>query len=112
MTDRLQRSAGHMPLEGSDNPYYCGFYETDASTAVAEKIFLSFVPRKIRLINLTDGIEIEWFDGMPDLNTWRRAATGVPTYTVGSGFAKENLNFTVAAADMPASKSFVVECIG
>ena len=83
---------------------------TDAAAAVATTFQVGFLPRVVRLINVTDSIMDEWFDGMAADTAVHTLAAGTRSLlgsggitvgaTAGGGFV------TLAAALIIASKTF------
>ena len=83
---------------------------TDASAAVNTTFQVGFLPRIVKMVNITDSIMDEWFDGMAADNAVHTIAAGTRSLlgaggitvgsTAGGGFV------TVAAALIIASKTF------
>lgn len=87
-----------------------GVVVTDAGGAVDTTFKLGFVPFRIRFINATDRIELEWLNGMGAASL-RTVAAGTRTLDTGSYIVADltqshsGFSFTIKAADIPASKS-------
>lgn len=83
---------------------------TDAAGAVATTFQVGFLPRVVRLMNITDLLMDEWYDGMAADTALHTVAAGTRTLlgsggitvgaTAGGGFV------TLAAALIIASKTF------
>lgn len=90
---------------------------TDSGTAANTSITLGFVPQRIRWVNETDRIELEWHNGMGAASI-RTVAAGTVTLDTSSFITADvtqpnsGFVFTIAAADIPASKSFYWEAVG
>ncbi|WP_322037979.1 hypothetical protein [Burkholderia cenocepacia] len=99
-----------------------GVVVTDSATAAALTITCGFRPRIIRWINVTSSaalVKDEWYDGMSANNSVHTVgSTGVVTLSttagpsVGSVAAGTDGTFTMPAASVPASSSFVWEAVG
>lgn len=83
-----------------------GKLTTDAATAAAYTLNLGFSPRYFCIVNITDVLVDEWFDGM-GANTAIHSvgSTGVKTSTTGITNNGDG-TVTIAAAIMIASKTF------
>lgn len=113
------------------------FVTTDATAAVKTYFHCGFLPRYVQFLNATDRIRDEWFNGMAADNSIHTVAAGTVTLAASGGITGENgtavsvansvvmpdgtlvlqplsggtqyvLGFSVPAALMLASKSFVV----
>ena len=82
---------------------------TDAGAAADTTFSLGFAPRKVRFINLTDRTVDEWFLGMAAFSSLHAVAAGTLTLEVTNGISVSGNSFTVKAATIPASKTFVWE---
>lgn len=83
-----------------------GKITTDASAAVALVLNLGFVPRYFQLLNITDVVRDEWYDGMAANTAIHQVgSTGVVTSTTGLTNNGDG-TITIAAALMIASKTF------
>lgn len=85
---------------------------TDAGAAAALTVACGFVPRVVRLHNLTDRISDEWFEGMAVLSSLHTVAAGTRTLELANGISITANGFTVNATTMLASKVFTWEAIG
>jgi hypothetical protein len=88
-------------------------FTTDANTAAAQVFTIGFVPRIVRLRNLTDGSSAEWYEGMAAgsaISTTNAGAVSLAT----TGGLQVNADGTVLvpAGLMVASKVFAMEAIG
>lgn len=83
-----------------------GKLTTDSSAAAAYTLTLGFVPRYLCIVNITDVLIDEWFDGMA-ANTAVHSvgSTGVKTASTGITVNTDG-TVTIAAAIMIASKTF------
>lgn len=91
---------------------------TDAATAAAYTLPLGFLPRVVRIHNLTDRITQEWFEGMAALSSLDTAAAGTVTLNTTSGITVNapandgsGNSVTFSATTMVASKVFAVEAM-
>ncbi|PFH12849.1 MULTISPECIES: hypothetical protein [Burkholderia] len=99
-----------------------GVVVTDSATAAALTITCGFKPRIIRWVNVTSSGALtkdEWYDGMAANNSVHTVgSTGVVTLSttagpsVGAPATGNDGTFTMPAASVPASSSFVWEAIG
>ena len=89
---------------------------TDSGAAADTTFTIGFVPQKIRWVNETDRIELEWHNGMGAASL-RTVAAGTKTLDTSSFItadvtqANSGFAFKILAADIPASKSFYWEAI-
>ncbi len=67
----------------------------DTGTAAAFNITCGFKPRYVRVINLTDREEIEWFEGMADASALKTVAAGTRTLPTTLGITPLANGFTV-----------------
>jgi len=85
---------------------------TDAGGAVDTVFTCGFQPRYVKWVNRTDSIQLEYFEGMAANSAVRTVAVGTRTLDVSSGITLGSPSlgtggqFTIKAADIPASKSF------
>lgn len=79
---------------------------TDATTATAQTITLGFTPKYVKLVNLTDRITDEWFEGMASASSLHAVATGVLTLETTNGIAVSGPSFTLTAVTLVASKTY------
>jgi phosphatidylserine synthase len=91
------------------NSFAVGKIVTDATTAAAATIALGFTPRYVRLINLTDRITDEWFEGMASASSLHTVAVGTLTLEATNGIAVVGSSFTLTAATLVASKTYFWE---
>lgn len=91
---------------------------TDAAAAAAFTLPLGFLPRKVRIVNLTDRIQQEWFEGMAALSSLDTAAVGTVTLNTTTGITVNPTandgsgnSVTFSSATMVASKVYAVEAI-
>lgn len=87
---------------------------TDAGAAADTTFVVGYAPRYVRYINLTDGNQLEWFEGMaPDSAIQTTAAGAASLITTNGITANAILNgFSVKAASIPASKTLTYQTIG
>jgi len=95
-----------------------GVVVSDAGAATGFTFTCGFIPRVIRWQNVTDGIMHEWYEGMTNPGAIKTLAAGTRSiettngFTVGTTAAGTAGTFTVAAALIIASKSYVWEAFG
>lgn len=83
---------------------------SDAGAATAITLNIGFVPRHFRIINLTDRITDEWFEGMAAASSLHAVAAGTLTLETTNGVTvAANGDVTLTAVTMAASKSFFWE---
>lgn len=82
---------------------------TDATAAAAGTITLGFVPRYFKLVNLTDRITDEWFEGMASASSLHTIAAGTVTLETTNGIALAGTTITLTATTLVASKTFFWE---
>lgn len=75
----------------------------DTAGTTAAAVDLGFVPRYIRVVNATDRIEFEWFEGMTSGHALQTAAAGTRTLESSGG-----PTLTVAPAGNTATLGFPV----
>lgn len=92
--------------------YATGKLVTDATTATAQTLTLGFVPRKFKLVNLTDRIIDEWFEGMASASSLHTVAAGTNTLETTNGIAVSGTSVTLTATTLVASKTYYWEAIG
>ena len=84
-------------------------FTTDATAAADTTFNFGFKPRLVQVINLTDRITDEWFEGMAATNVLHTVAAGTRTIDTNSLIVVNADNtVTLKAAVMVASKSFVM----
>lgn len=79
---------------------------TDAAAAAIVTITLGFEPRYFKLVNLTDRICDEWFEGMASASSLHVIAAGTQTLELVNGVAVAGKTVTLTAATMLASKTY------
>ena len=95
-----------------------GNVATDAAAAADTTFTCGFQPRYIMFMNRTDGVSLEWYEGMAANSALRNVAAGTRTLDVASGVtvgtpaSGTGGQFTIKAADIPASKAFSWMAIG
>lgn len=88
-----------------------GTVVADATTAADEVFTVGFNPRHIVFVDRTNRIMLEWWEGMAANSAIRTVAAGTRTLDVSSGITIGTAllgtlgQFTVKAADLPASAS-------
>jgi len=88
-------------------------FTTDAVAAVDTTFNFGFKPRLVQVINLTDRITEEWYEGMAATNTLLTVAAGTRTIDTNSLIVVNADNtITLKASVMVASKSFVIVAEG
>jgi hypothetical protein len=98
--------------QSNSNGVYCfatGKIVQDATTAAALTLTLGFVPRYFRLVNLTDRITDEWFDGMAAASSLHTVAAGTLTLETTNGITVSGTSVTFTATTMVASKTYYWE---
>ena len=84
-------------------------FTTDATAAADTTFNFGFKPRLVQVINLTDRITDEWFEGMAATNVLHTVAAGTRTIDTNSLIVVNADNtVTLKAAVMVANKSFVM----
>lgn len=78
----------------------------DATAAAALTLTLGFVPRYFKLVNLTDRITDEWFEGMASASSLHAVAAGTQTLEATNGIAISGTSVTFTATTMVASKTY------
>lgn len=88
-------------------------FTTDAVAAADTTFNFGFKPRLVQVINTTDRITDEWYEGMAATQVVRTVAAGTRTLDTNS-YIVVNADGTVTlkAAVMVASKSFVIVAEG
>lgn len=95
-----------------------GVLVNDAGGAVIATLVLGFVPRMLRLMNVTDSISYEWFTGMTNPGSTKQILAGTRSlqttegFTVGSVAAGTDGTVSIPATIILASKTFVWEALG
>lgn len=67
----------------------------DTGTVAAYTITTGFKPRYVRVINLTDRNEYEWFEGMADASAYKKVAAGTGTLITTLGVTVSASGFSV-----------------
>lgn len=69
---------------------------TSITAADSTRILTGFKPRYVRWVNATDGIQVEWFEGMAANTSIKTAATGTRTLeTTNGGITVDEKGFRV-----------------
>lgn len=89
-----------------------GLVVTDAGAAAATTFTCGFTPRLVRFRNVTDRISDEWYEGMASASSIHTIAAGTVTLELTNGIIAAPNGFSVTAATILASKTFVWEAIG
>ena len=93
-------------------------YDATAITAAdSTRVLTGFKPRYVRWVNLTDRVEVEWFEGMDANTSLKTAAAGTRTLeTTNGGITVDERGFRVSQnatlAAIQASKTCVYEARG
>ncbi|SRR5574343_109082 len=93
-------------------------YDATAITAAdSTRIVTGFKPRYVRWVNLTDRVEVEWFEGMTANTCMKTAAAGTRTLeTTNGGITVDEKGFRVlqnaTLAAILASKTCFYEARG
>ena len=101
--------------DGGVSNLSCGSF-TGAGEAV--DVTLGFKPRRVHLINITDGIEHLWQEGMPAATVLQRIANGTASGATGSLIVPKGgpdgafRGFTVAAGAAISAKEYVYSAWG
>lgn len=82
-----------------------GSHLDSAGSPAAATINIAFRPRYIRVVNETQRIEAEWFDGMAATNTLKTVANGTRTLDANSLIAPVLATSVQSNADNPAEAS-------
>ena len=69
----------------------------NSSAEAAFTVVCGFKPRYVRVVNLTDKIEGEWFEGMTADYMLRTVAAGTRTHQTSNGITITDTGFTMAA---------------
>lgn len=64
-------------------------------TAVAFQIACGFKPRYVKVVNVTDSIQVEWFEGMADASANKTIAAGTKSLITTLGITPDSRGFTV-----------------
>ncbi len=83
-----------------------GSFATDSASAAAATITLGFTPRYFRLVNMTDRITDEWFEGLASASSLHMVANGTNTAETTNGIAVSGSSVTFTATTLVASKSY------
>ncbi len=83
-----------------------GSHFDDAVTPAALVVTCGFKPRYIRVVNLTDRVQYEWFDGMADANALKQVAAGTGTFETSATLTPGERGFTLAAAAVLQNKQY------
>ena len=103
----LTVNAGSPGQSASIVNFYSGGLTSDAGAAADTYLNFGFQARYIKLYNVTDLSTQEFFDGMASGVYLNEVAAG--TKTAGSaGMIVDNNGVTLAAAIIPASKTFFI----
>jgi hypothetical protein len=89
--------------------FVVGKLVTDGAAATPQTIQLGFVPRYVRVVNLTDRITDEWFEGMAQASSLHTVAAGTMTLETTNGISVSASSFTLTAVTLVASKTFYWE---
>lgn len=90
---------------------------TTITAADSTRIVTGFKPRYVRWVNLTDSVEVEWFEGMTANTCMKTAAAGTRTLeTTNGGITVDEKGFRVlqnaTLAAILASKTCFYEARG
>jgi hypothetical protein len=86
---------------------------TDAVAAVDTPVIVGFTPRYLMWMNKATMLKMEWFEGMAAGTAYRSTAGGAQTLDVApAGLTVDRNQFTVKAADIPVSSTFLWMAIG
>ena len=91
-----------------------GRFTTDATAAADTSFNIGYTPRYVRLINLTDATQLEWFEGMAPDSAIQTTAAGATSVITTNGITANSTiaGFSVKAASLPASKTFTYQTVG
>lgn len=106
LTTNAQDNSGGIAQHAS------GYVVTDAGAAADTTFVCGFNPRVVRFHNVTDRISNEWLEGMAAFSSINTIAAGTRTLETTNGISVGGNGFTVKAATILASKTFVWEAIG
>lgn len=92
---------------------------TSITAADSTRVVTGFKPRYVRFVNLTDRVEVEWFEGMDANTCLKTAAAGTRTLETNAGnggITVDDRGFRVlqnaTLAAVLASKTIVYEAQG
>lgn len=89
-----------------------GKYLDSAATPEAMEITLGFAPRYVIVVNVTDGLKVEKFEGMADANTVKTAANGNITLGADSAIIFSDYGFTFLKALTIQNKQYYWMALG
>lgn len=91
-----------------------GRFTTDSTGPVDTSFNIGYTPRYVRVINLTDGNQLEWFEGMAPDSAVQTTAAGAASLITTAGITANSTiaGFSLKAASLPASKTFTYQTIG
>jgi ABC-type taurine transport system ATPase subunit len=70
---------------------------TSITAADTTRVVVGFKPRYVRWVNLTDRVEVEWFEGMAANTSLKTAAAGTRTLeTTNGGITVDDKGFRVS----------------
>lgn len=83
-----------------------GGHLDNAGTPAALTVTLGFTPKYVRVVNLTDRIEFEFFYGMTNTHALKTIANGTRTLETSGGITVGSNSFTLAAAAVLQNKQY------
>lgn len=92
--------------------YVVGRHLDDASSPAAIDVDCGFVPRYVQVVNLTDRITFEFYEGMTDTNALKTVANGTRTLETSGGITLTTDGFSLDAAAVIQNKQYSWVAIG
>lgn len=92
----------------------CVITHIDTGTVVARKFVTGFRPRYVKVVNETDRIEEEWYEGMADSEGLIRVAAGTGTLVTSDGIipAADGFTFGLDGTIYITNKQFSMLILG
>lgn len=92
--------------EQSVNGSTQGYFLDSAATPAALAPAVGYKPRFVQVVNLTDRITFEWYEGMAADSMIQTVAAGTRTLVVSAAITVSDSGFTVAAALILQNKQY------
>lgn len=86
----------------------------DSGTVAARKFVVGFKPRYVKVVNETDRIQEEWFEGMADAEGLLQVAAGTKTLITSDGItpAADGFTFGLNTTIYAQSKQYSILVLG
>jgi hypothetical protein len=98
---------GTLNQDGGTSNFASMRFTSDAVAAVATVFTLGFIPRYIKLVNITDLQTDEWFEGMAAATSFREVINGTKSLLGTNGFTVgTDGTITLGTSLIPANKTF------